>query len=219
MNLSDEYDDYLEKMLLSQFKASELFTNKLTKGESREDFLIDKILDQFSNYHIKKGHIFDNNNCQSDQCDIIIYDKSNRSRKLGFQSLVDIEHAYMTIEVKSNATLNDFRKANLAAAKIKNLNSINNPICGLFCYQLVPNLKNLLRKFNYSYREEIAGFLPNYFLPHEFPNLDFILSLHITENDGIIDDKQFFIVKDRSNNGQYELILDKPVCKYLFKLL
>lgn len=104
MKYFDEFDEYIEKLLLVQFDASEIIKHNLTKGEVREDFLKEEVNKQFAHICYHKGFIVNNEKeYQSGQLDIIITGNDARTRKYGDQSMVDIRDARIVLEVKSCA--------------------------------------------------------------------------------------------------------------------
>lgn len=219
MDLSDEYDMYIEELLWLQFKASEIFKNRLTKGETREDFFRDQLKNQFSHLKIWKGHLFDRDGAQSPQCDVIVCKQNSRERRYGSHDCVDINDCIAIVEIKSSGNSSEFADANQKAEKIKKMKNKTMPLVGIFCYTMGVNLKTVLRKFGHEYSIESEGYVQNKDLPCKYPSLDFVLSLHrYQDEEKNVFDEKFFIVKNAAENF-YTLEQKSPVSKNFFRLL
>lgn len=217
MKYFDEFDFYIEKLLILQFTASEIIKHNLTKGEVREDFVKEQVGKQFEDILYHKGFICcDDSEYQSSQLDIIVTKKDARSRNYGGHSLIEIEDAKMVIEVKSSAKTNDLRKLDALAEKLKDLKKDANIKVGLFCYSYELKEKNLLKKFGYKYDEDIDSYNFDKSINREFNNIDFVLALD-KDKEYSEENKDFFIIKDTYSNS-FVLYKDEPVSKYFFRL-
>lgn len=212
----NKYDEYIEELLLAQYNVSEIIEHMLTRGEIREDFIKDQIIKQFPHVRCCKGVITSSiGDEQSGQLDIIIPKEGARERCLGAQTLFSCEDVSMVLEVKSSATGTHFKELNDEAGKIKAFESASYPRFGLICYKYNMTKKNLLKRFGYAYDSEIMSFEYSHQLRHEYPNIDFVLTLEKDEENGY--SKCFFMTKDVA--GEYNLSLSEPVSKYFFKLV
>lgn len=201
MKCFDEFDEYIEKLLLVQFEASEIIKHNLTKGEVREDFLKKEVNKQFAHICYHKAFIVDNDKeYQSGQLDIIITGYDARSRKNGDQSMVDIRDSRIVLEVKSCATTADLKKLDQVAREIKSHSDTPQSIrIGMFCYSFTIQEANMLKKFGFRYDKEIDGYFDDISIEKDFPNIDFVLALAGNKSDGE-ESKDFFSIKDIYSN-------------------
>lgn len=218
MNYFDEFDEYIEKLLLLQFEASEIIKHNLTKGEVREDFLKEEVNKQFAHICYHKGFIVEKQmEYQSGQLDIIITGNGARIRKFGDQSMVDIRDARIVLEVKSCATTTDLKKLDQVAREIKSHSDKPQSIhIGMFCYSYTIQETNMLRKFGYRYDKELDGYFDDISIEKDFPNIDFVLALAGNKSDGE-ESKDFFLIKDIYSN-RFVLKKKEPVSKDFFML-
>ncbi|KNF09943.1 hypothetical protein CLPU_1c01080 [Gottschalkia purinilytica] len=214
MRYFDEFDEYIERLLLLQFEASEIINHNLTRGEIREDFLKEQVKKQFEHFHYHKGVIC-HNKYESDQIDVIVTQNTTRCRRLGEHSIVDIKDVEMIIEVKTCAKTSDFRKLNALAKELKELDSQYVPKVGMFCYSYEIKERNLLKKFSYRFDEDIQGYELDEKLYKEYEYIDFVLAMD-KDKEKLGENKDFFIIKDIT--GDFMLFKDKPVSKYFFNL-
>lgn len=215
----DRYDEYIEKLLLAQYEVSEMIDHRLTRGEIREDFIKHQVQLQYNSINCCKGVIADaNDQNQSGQIDFIVPKHNARNRKMGDYSIFGIDDVLFIIEVKSNATGNDFKELNEKSGNYKTMAGTDAPMVGMFCYYYDLQMKNLLKRFGYKYDDEIQGYLQEEDYELTYPNIDFVVALDYNEEFG--HSRYFFTIKDESNPaGAYALYLDSPVSKYFFKLL
>lgn len=212
----NKYDEYIEELLFAQYNVSEIIEHMLTRGEIREDFVKDQIIKQFPHVRCCKGVITaSTGDKQSGQLDIIIPKEGARERCLGTQTLFSCEDVSMVLEVKSSATGTHFKELNEEAEKIKAFKSASSPRFGLICYKYNLTKKNLLKRFGYTYDNEIMSFEYSHLLRHVYPNIDFVLALEKEQENGY--SRCFFITKDLT--GEYYLNLSEPVSKHFFKLV
>ncbi len=59
--MNSEYNSYREELLQAQYKVSDSVCHNLSKGEIREDFLIEMIGGDFPNFRISSGVLVDDN--------------------------------------------------------------------------------------------------------------------------------------------------------------
>lgn len=217
MKYFNEFDEYIEKLLLVQFDASEIIKHNLTKGEVREDFLKEEVNKQFAHICYHKGFIVNNEKSyQSGQLDMIITGKDARIRKYGDQSMVDIHDARIVLEVKSCATTTDFKKLNQVAEEIKSYSESKSLRIGMFCYSYLIQESNMLKKFGFKYDKEIDGYIDDVSIQNEFNYIDFVLALDGSKGDSE-SSKDFFLVKDIISN-RFVLKKKEPVSKDFFML-
>ncbi len=218
MNYFDEFDEYIEKLLLLQFDASEIIKHNLTKGEVREDFLKEEVNKQFAHICYHKGFIVDNEKeYQSGQLDIIITGNDARIRKYGDQSMVDIRDARIVLEVKSCATTADLSKLDQVAREIKSHSDTPHSIkIGMFCYSYAIQEPNMLKKFGFKYDKELDGYFDDISIENDFNSIDFILALDGNKTE-VEDSKDFFLIKDVYSN-RFVLKKKEPVSKDFFML-
>lgn len=212
MNHFEKFDEYIENLLRAQYDISEIIEHALTRGEIREDFLMDIIQSQFETVKVAKG-IISNGTTQSCQCDLVFVKPDARQRKLGRQTLIEVEDTIMVLEVKSNATGTDIKEFNEKAKKIKELSEKAKPLCGIFCYNINLEEKTIYKRFGFEHNKEIDTYIysgENI----DYLHLDFLVSIHSKE-DKI---KQFFIRYDE-NNSKYILNRNYPISKHFFSLI
>lgn len=218
MKYFDEFDEYIEKLLLVQFDASEIIKHNLTKGEVREDFLKKEVNNQFAHICYHKGFIVDNKKeYQSGQLDIIITGNDARIRKYGDQSMVDINDARIVLEVKSCTTTADLKKLDQVASEIKSYSDEPHSIkIGMFCYSYAIQEPNMLKKFGFRYDKELDGYFDDISIENDFGNIDFILALDGNKSE-VEESKSFFLIKDIYSN-RFVLKKKEPVSKDFFML-
>lgn len=214
MQYFNEFDEYIEKLLLLQFEASEIINHNLTRGEIREDFIKEQIKNQFEHFCYHKGVIC-HKKYQSGQIDVIVTQNTARCRRLGEHSIVDIKDVEMIIEVKTCAKTSDLRKLNELAKELKELDSKYIPKIGMFCYSYEIKEKNLLRKFGYRFDEDIEAYELDKTLQRDYEYIDFVLALD-KDKEWSEEDKDFFVIKDIT--GDFMLFKDEPVSKHFFNL-
>ena len=217
MKYFDEFDEYIEKLLLVQFDASEIIKHNLTKGEVREDFLKEEINKHFAHICYHKGFIVNNESgYQSGQLDMIITGNDARIRRFGDQSMVDIHDARIALEIKTCATTTDFRKLDQVAKEIKSNSESESMRVGMFCYSYSIQESNMLKKFGFKYDKEIEGYIDDVSIQNEFEYIDFVLALDGSKRE-YESNKDFFLIKDIISN-RYVLKKKEPVSKDFFML-
>lgn len=207
----EEFDEYIEELLLLQYEDSEIIKHALTRGEVREDFLIDQIKQSFSNVYVKQGQLSQGID-YSGQLDIILHKNNARLRGLGRATIIEPNDCLMHIEVKSNATHSDLVEFNKKSGKVKELcDSDIKPVSGMFCYSINILQKNFMKKFGYKYDEDLDSYDSQPDLIR-FHRVDFVICLNRH------DEKYFFLLKDRIQD-QYTLFLSNPIIKHFFQLI
>ena len=205
---------YYEDLLRVQYRVSEVVQQNLPKGTIRECFLRDVVLERKESFFGKKG-IVSKNGKQSGECDLIFYGNSATKTQLGDQIFIDPKHCRLVLEVKSNATTKDIKKTNKNFKIIKEIDSENQPLCGVFCYNTSIEKKTTLRKFGWIYDDTLESWGEDTSLKIEYSHIDFIVDVACLEDDELCIEKQFFLIKDRSS-GRYVLKQEYPIIKNFF---
>ena len=223
MNFLDEYDRYIEELFQAQFKISEeLISHKLERGQTREDFVKDEIKRRFCNINIQKGFIAGSAKQASNQADILILKQNAQTRMLGANCMANIDDVNLLIEIKSSATGSDFKKFNDDIIKIKQQNHNEHlPLFGMFCYRIKLSKKTVFKRFGFDYDEvndllQQQGKVAN--LSFKYPHIDFVLSIHNSEQDG----KKFLYLQkayDIDENPYYVSLVNPPITKHLWNAI
>ncbi|QOR36358.1 hypothetical protein IMX26_05970 [Clostridium sp. 'deep sea'] len=217
MKFFDKYNDYIERLLLVQYNASEIINHKLTRGEIREEFLKDQVIKRFKALDFRKGVIIDDDKgYQSSQLDIIVTKENAPNEVFGSHSIVDIKYAEIVLEVKSCADTCDLKKLNQIANEMKKLNNSFGLKVGLFCYSYKIQKRNMLKKFGYRYDDYLDSYILDKSLPQHYPNIDFVLALDVKKIDRY-SNNDFFIIKDIPSD-KFILFEDEPVSKHFFNM-
>lgn len=212
-----KYYDYLQKLLLLQFQASEDLDHNLSKGEIREDFLKDIIVKQFQNIICHKGIVIDDG-FQSGQMDLIITSKKCSNINLGTHSMVYIDDVDMMVEIKSKGVKRYLDELEIEAKKIKeriNIKNKNNgisvpkyPIIGVFAYKFDSSKETLLKKFGYTLKNGIYEKRGKI----NYSYIDFVIVLNFEENE-----EDLFLRRDILENN-YTIIFGNAL-KNLFSII
>ena len=213
MNMFDEYDDYIEKLLKLQYEASEIIKHNLTRGEVREYFIIEQIEKQFKSLECHRGFIGDlDSEYQSSQLDIITVSKNDnpRIRKIGDNSIISIGDAKIVIEVKSSPKTSELKALDDLSRKLKALDPESNLKIGMFIYKYKIQKKNMLKKFGFNYDKVIRMFDDDGTV--EYKNIDFIVALDV-----LGEEKEFFLIKDKFSQ-RFTLMTSDAVTKPFFNL-
>lgn len=109
--------------IIGQFVKTKVITHSLTKGEEREDPLIEFLKSNLpKTYSVVKGEVVDTKNNSSQQMDIMIYDNS---RNIPFYSgghyILPAEALLASIEIKSKLTQEESRKILKSVKSLKSL--------------------------------------------------------------------------------------------------
>ncbi|MGN6542512.1 MAG: DUF6602 domain-containing protein [Ginsengibacter sp.] len=203
----EQYHNYSQNLLLAQHEVSEIIKHKLTRGEVREDFIIQYLTKTITdcNSYIKRGFVNLGEEEQSGQADILLIKKFAENIDLGTRGnvIVNPEDCLMVIEVKSTLTgtyLNDF---NTEAKRIKDANP--NIVCGMFAYKADLEKKTIMNRCGHDYNIETdtyydSGIEP---LPTWYPYIDFILLLDKLVNNEVDADLEL--------QGNNQLFLQKAI--------
>ena len=181
-NLRNEIDLYLQNLLALQFTASKNISHALTKGELREKFVKQVILSQYPNLLLTSGILIDGE-WQSTQCDFIWLKENAR---VGNFNLYELGDCNLFMEIKSAATHGELVHLNNIAEEIhtrsKAIDENLRIIVGMFCYTTEATEKTVLKKFGFKYDNDLEGYSAYNSSKDVFKNIDFIISLNITED-------------------------------------
>ncbi|TAN21612.1 MAG: hypothetical protein EPN37_00490 [Chitinophagaceae bacterium] len=181
MEIFEQYHHYSQNLLLAQHEVSEIIKHNLTRGEVREDFIIQYLTKSINNceQQLKRGFINLGEGEHSGQADILLIKNHAEIVDLGVRGNVIVypEDCLMVIEVKSTLTgsyLNDF---NNEASLIKHSNP--HIVCGMFAYKAELEKKTIMKRCGYDYNTEFKTFFCSEDDPLSvfYPYIDFILLL------------------------------------------
>jgi hypothetical protein len=216
-----EFHKYTEKLIHAQYEVSEIIRHELTKGEVREEFVMETIQRGFGNQiNLKRGFLQVADK-QSNQMDILLLKHNAQIAQIASQIIVSPENCLMVLEVKGNATGNDIKEYNDKIVIIKAMGSNSVPLFGLFCYKIKLTEKTILNRFGFTYDNDNNHYYDEYNkkdncsgLPIVYPNIDFLISIEIDEYGN---GKQLYLRKDETT-GRYIKSVEFPVLKNLFSL-
>lgn len=210
MTIREEIDLYLQNILKMQYMVSQNISHRLTKGELREKFVRRMVQDEFPNISLKLG-VLCAADWQSTQGDFLWLRDGSR---VGSLNLYDLNDCRMFMEIKSSATAAELKAINETAAHIKQHYSGEDPIkVGMFCYSTKASEKTVLKKFGFTYDNEIEGY--SAYIPKKdvMQWVDFLFSLNIgDEQDEIAE--PYLVARDYSSSCS--LYKDNPVIRYFF---
>jgi hypothetical protein len=221
MRMFDEFDQYSESLLLSQYEIAGIISHELSKGEIREDFLLATLGSCVEPCPtLVKGTIADGG-ADAGQLDIILCRPHAHIRKLGGQSLVSKDDALCVYEIKGNCTGRDLTRAAAQATRIRALAGEHNPLYGVIAYRTELQEKTILNRFGYKYDQSTATYYDNAKDPNEaesdwqeltYPSLDFFVSLE--------ENKKIFLRKYELSPGKmrYTRDMSTPLIKHVFAL-
>jgi len=178
--VKDVLYQYYEDLLCAQYDVSDTIVkqHQLAKGTIREDFLKEWILKLNQSFKISKGFLHNNhNNDQSGECDLIFYPNTVTAHPLGQQTFINVDDCPLIIEVKSNATGTDLKKTNQNFNIIKQLSPNHQPICGLFCYNVALEKNKILKRFGFSYDDDLDAWTQMENSPLYYSSIDFMMHL------------------------------------------
>lgn len=224
-----EYDAYIQNLLVAQYDASEHIQNKLVRGEVREDFLRNEIIGRLPQYRAVNGIIVDIDGTQSPQCDCILLDRNSQTRRIGRQEIVGIEDVLYVIEIKSNVTGADLRKFNEDIQKIKNMRGLNDGAQFiLFAYRISLKFQSVLTRFSHTISmidrwNYIIEFLGRN-SKEEYPNIDILVSLDSranTSTEPYRSHTQFILQRFEKKKGMFQYYFndDEPIIGQFFGIL
>ena len=223
MSNIEEFDNYVEKLLQSQFDISEdIISHPLEKGQTREGFIKDEIKRRFENIRVTRGFISGSSRRQSSgQLDLIILKNNAQARNLGGNDVVNAQDALIVVEVKSCACGNDLRDLNDDIALIKSQNSgIEMPLFGIFCYRMDLTKKNIFKRFGFEYDElqDLVGYQDDEHINsgHEYPEIDFVVLI-----DNRTPEKYMYFQKTIDENGRhyYAWRPEQPITQHFWNLI
>jgi hypothetical protein len=224
----EQYHTYSQNLLLAQHEVSEIIKHSLTRGEIREDFIIDYLTKTIQNCkeHIKRGFINLGDDQQSGQADILLIKKFAETIDFGNTGnvIVNPEDCLMVVEVKSTLTgayLNDF---NAEAQTIKDANP--KIVCGMFAYMANLEKKTILKRCGFYYDDDTKTYFDSEKvpLPTWYPYIDFILLLDKLEDNEIEEDLEFqggnqLFLRKAIDGERYFLGTSNPVIRNLIGLV
>ncbi|PVY40901.1 DUF6602 domain-containing protein [Pontibacter virosus] len=116
--------------IVGKFVKTKVINHGLTKGEEREDPLIEFFKDNLPNtYSVVKGEVVDKRNNSSQQMDVMIYDNA---RNIPFYSgghfILPAEALLASIEIKSKLTQEETRKILKSVNTLKALKPFGQPV-------------------------------------------------------------------------------------------
>ncbi|MFZ2975915.1 MAG: DUF6602 domain-containing protein [Candidatus Moraniibacteriota bacterium] len=214
--MDDIFPQYYEDLLRAQYRVSENLVKDqhLACGTIREEFLREILIKKKRSIEITKGFIRRGND-KSGECDHIFHHQDSPVDTLGGQVFLKPEHCRLVLEIKSNATGTDIKKTNDKFKKIKSLDSDNQPVCGLFCYNTAIEKKTILNRFGWRYYEETESWEESISANIEYPYIDFIVCIACLEKNEECIKKQFFLIKDNVS-GRFILCQEYPIIKNFF---
>jgi hypothetical protein len=224
----EQYHNYSQNLLLAQHDVSEIIKHNLTRGEVREDFIIDYLTKTIQNCkeHLKRGFIHLDAGGQSGQADILLVKKFAEIIGLGERGnvIINPNDCLMVIEVKSTLTGTYLNEFNTEASSIK----LANPdvVCGIFAYKADLEKKTIMNRCGYDYNVEASIYFDSKKepLPTWYPYIDFILLLDKLEENDLEEDlelqgrNQLYISK-ATDGERYFLGTFNPVVRNLVSLV
>lgn len=185
MESFDQYHQYSQNLLLAQHDVSEIIKHALTRGEVREDFIIQYLCKSIQGCEkfLRRGFVNLGEEEQSGQADILVIKEYAEIIDLGSRGnvIVNPEDCLMVIEVKSTVTGTYLNDLNCEAKALKQANS--NIVCGMFAYKSELEKRTIMNRFGHDYNPEIQTFFDSLEdpLPTFYPYIDFILLLDKVE--------------------------------------
>lgn len=192
MGLIEEQYIYYERLLSLQYWATRELNHKLKKGELREKFIKQFVLEKIPNCQIEDGIICGSEDWQSTQMDFI---KLN-STATRHSNVHEIDHCLLTIEIKSNARKSELEKLNSISRDLKRQNP--QIMTGIFCYRTELEANTIIKKFGIPFDDEIEAYGVYNSKKDVFKEIDFCFSLDIDEED-YFNPTPFLILRDTIN--------------------
>ncbi len=207
---------YYEDLLRAQYRVSEdlVMDQHLACGTIREEFLREILVKKRPSIKITKGFVKKGIK-RSLECDQIFHHINSPIDQIGGQLFINPEHCKLVLEIKSNATWTDLNKTNLNFERIKMIDSDNQPLCGIFCYNIALKKDTILNRFWWKYDKDLENWYDEGVLIPLYSNVDFIVCIACLEVDDACTEQQFFLIKDVSS-GRYMLQLEYPIIKNFF---
>lgn len=207
-SIQTQIDTYLQKLLEMQFYVSDQINHKPTKGQLREKFIHQMVIEQFPNLILKSG-ILNSEGWQSTQADFL-WLKDNA--RIGTLDSYDLNDCKLFMEIKSCAIASELRAIEHTGEILKEKYSAENTIrVGMFCYSTKAKEQTVLKKIGFSYDREIEGY--SVYQPNldEMKHVNFLYSLNINDDDS---SNPYFVVRDYL--GNCTLYQNNPVIQYFF---
>ncbi|EAC4354689.1 hypothetical protein HCB33_06850 [Listeria sp. FSL L7-0233] len=179
---------YYERLFVLQYFAFEGIKHRPTKGEIREDFIKDFFEKRLNTSNISKGILSGfESEWQSSQADFLKL--KNNSTHHGLTN--DVNDCLIFMEVKSNAKKSELVHLNNISKDMKRRNP--SIITGIFCFKTEASEKTILKHFGISYDNEIEVYNDYSLEADIFPNIDFLFSLNIQDEESIMDPTCYFL--------------------------
>lgn len=229
METFEQYHHYSQNLLLAQHEVSEIIKHSLTRGEVREDFIIqylNKSIQGCEDY-LKRGFINLGEEEQSGQADILLVNKFAEWIDLGNRGnvIVNPEDCLMVIEVKSTLTGTYLNELNVEAKRIKVANP--NIVCGMFAYKSELEKRTIMKRCGYDYDSDTQTYFDSKHdpLPIHYPYIDFILLLDKIDDNETEEDlemqgrNQLFMIKGNEVDARYFKGTYDPIVRNLVSLV
>lgn len=229
MESFEQYYHYSQNLLLAQHEVSEIIKHTLTRGEVREDFIIQYLTKSIQNCQafLKRGFINLGDIDQSGQADILLVKEFAEIIDLGNRGnvIVNPEDCLMMVEVKSTLTGSYLNELNIEAQRIKAANP--NIVCGMFAYKSELEKKTIMTRCGYDFDSDTRTYFDSVREPSPiyYPYIDFILLLDKVEGGESEEDlemqgrNQLFMRKGLEINDRYFKGIYDPVIRNLVGLV
>ncbi|NII25166.1 hypothetical protein HB364_08750 [Pseudoflavitalea sp. X16] len=229
MESFEQYHHYSQNLLLAQHEVSEIIKHTLTRGEVREDFIIQYLTKSIQNCQafLKRGFINLDKVDQSGQADILLVKEFAEIIDLGNRGnvIVNPEDCLMIVEVKSTLTGTYLNELNVEAQRIKTANP--NIICGMFAYKSEIEKKTIMKRCGYDFDLDTKTYFDSVKEPSPifYPYIDFILLLDKVEEEEIEEGlemqgrNQLFMRKGLELDARYFKGTHDPVIRNLVGLV
>lgn len=229
MESFEQYHHYSQNLLLAQHEVSEIIKHTLTRGEVREDFIIQYLTKSIQNCQsfLKRGFINLGKVDQSGQADLLLVKEYAEIIDLGNRGniIVNPEDCLMMVEVKSTLTGTYLNELNVEAQRIKAANP--NIVCGMFAYKSELEKKTIMKRCGYDFDTDTKTYFDSVREPSPifYPYIDFILLLDKVEGDESEEDlemqgrNQLFMRKGLEINDRYYKGTYDPVIRNLVGLV
>lgn len=187
MESFDQYHHYSQNLLLAQHEVSEIIKHNLTRGEVREDFIIQYLNKSIQGCEgfLKRGFINLGKEEQSGQADILLVKQFAELIDLGNRGnvIVNPEDCLMMVEVKSTLTGTYLHELNAEAQRIKTVNP--NIICGMFAYKSEMEKRTIMKRCGHDYDTDTKTYFDSKKEPSPifYPFIDFVLLLDKIQGD------------------------------------
>lgn len=229
MDSFEQYHHYSQNLLLAQHEVSEIIKHNLTRGEVREDFIIQYLNKTIQNCeaYLKRGFINLGEGEQSGQADILLVKNFAELIELGNRGnvIVNPRDCLMMVEVKSTLTGTYLNELNMVAQRIKTANS--DIVCGMFAYKSELEKKTIMKRCGYDFDYNTKTYYDSDREPSPifYPYIDFILLLDKVEEDESEEDlemqgrNQLYVRKGLAINDRYFKGTYDPVIRNLVALV